>query len=117
MDKYFDPAYDPLLDTGPISTSLNDIVPEGAFDEWDKVLQAMEQQRVYKAEKKYRESDHDRSSSKKKRKRDKEKDREERAAEERERQIKLGLIKPSPMDVKYAKRGAMREWDVGKKVT
>ena len=36
---------------------------------------------------------------------------------DRERRIRLGIERPSVMDIQYAKRGAIREWDVGKEVT
>ncbi|KAG8899134.1 hypothetical protein FRC01_010647, partial [Tulasnella sp. 417] len=40
MDKYFDPAYDPMLDVEtPATQSVNELIPEGAFDHWNAMLE------------------------------------------------------------------------------
>jgi hypothetical protein len=92
MDKYFDPAYDPSLDYTP-SLDLNSVVADGAFDGWNTMLQIVRMRREDK--------------------------------EDRERAKKLGLsdssrtklgrdTEPGVMDIVYTKRGATREWDLGK---
>ncbi|KAG8901859.1 hypothetical protein FRB99_005036 [Tulasnella sp. 403] len=118
MDKYFEPGYDPLLDVGPGAPSLNELVPEGAFDHWNAMLELVKLRQEDKAERKRQEKEAERgkrkskdSSSKRKRK-----DRDGEDEDERKRRIRLGIEKPTVMDMQYAKRGAIREWDVGKEV-
>ncbi len=113
MDKYFDPAYDPLLDVGPSQPSLSELVPEGAFDHWNTMLELVKLRNEDKAERKAREK-LEGKKSKSKKKGSKKEEEEER---EKERRIRLGIERPGVMDIKYAPRGAMREWDVGKEVT
>lgn len=88
MDKYFDPAYDPALDYEP-ATDINSIVPEGAFDDWNFMLQLMRQRREDKEDRKRAGSS---STSKRK-------------TTERE---------PDITEIVYKKKGAVREWDMGK---
>ncbi|KAG9010313.1 hypothetical protein FRB94_010663 [Tulasnella sp. JGI-2019a] len=111
MDRYFDPSYDPLLDTYPTENlSLNDPVPESAFEHWNNMIELVKMRKEDKADRKRREKEDKRKGKKRKKG-------EEDEEDERERRIRLGLERPGVMDVKYAKRGVMREWDVGKEVT
>lgn len=110
MDRYFDPSYDPMLDVDTsagelVPMGLNELIPEGPFDSWGTMLEIVKQRK----EDKKREKEEGKSSKKKKKGDVEESD--------RERRIRLGIERPSVMDIQYAKRGAMREWDVGKEVT
>lgn len=90
MDKYFDPAYDPALDYTP-SLDIKSLVADGAFDGWNTMLQIVRMRREDKEEKKRKEKYGDsppRSSG-------------------MEGELNI-------MDIKYKKRGATREWDLGK---
>ena len=99
MDKYFDPAYDPALDYTPITDSNSSFVPEGNFEGWDAMLQLMRQRREDKEDKKRMESLG--LNSKK--------------GKGKELLSGLGMEKePDVMQVVYKKRGAVREWDLGK---
>ncbi|KAG8886566.1 hypothetical protein FRB98_001214 [Tulasnella sp. 332] len=114
MDRYFDPSYDPLLDTYPTNNlTLNDPVPESAFEHWSNMIELVKMRKEDKADRKRREKEEKRENKGKKRKKGVDEDEED----EKNRRIRLGLERPSVMDVKYVKRGAMREWDVGKEVT
>lgn len=115
MDKYFDPAYDPILDVDTAAMgSLNELVPEGGFEHWNAMLELVKQRKEDKADKKRKEKE---EGKKKKKRKDRGEEEDPDEEEERKRKIKLGLEVPGLMDIKYAKRGAMREWDVGKEVT
>jgi len=116
MDRYFDPAYDPLLDIGPSQPSLNELVPEGAFEHWNNMLEVVKLRKEDKADKKRKEKIEylDKEPKKKKKKTALE---EEKKESERQRLLRLGVVQPGVMDIQYAPRGAMREWDVGKEVT
>ncbi|KAG8998737.1 hypothetical protein FRB90_012248 [Tulasnella sp. 427] len=117
MDKYFDPAYDPMLDMEtPATHSVNELIPEGAFDHWNVMLELVKQRKEDK-ERKRREKDFAKEEKKKKKKRKHKDESDEEEEDERARRIRLGLEQPTALDVKYIKRGAMREWDVGKEVT
>ncbi|KAG9043710.1 hypothetical protein FS837_009216 [Tulasnella sp. UAMH 9824] len=117
MDKYFDPAYDPMLDVEtPSTTSVNELIPDGAFDHWNVMLELVKQRKEDK-ERKRREKELAKDEKKKKKKRKHKDDEEEEQEDERARRIRLGLEQPTALDVKYIKRGAIREWDVGKEVT
>lgn len=95
MDKYFDPAYDPLLDYQPV-LDTNSFVEDGAFDGWNTMLQLVRIRREDKEEKKRREKEGSSSSSSKK------------------TGLAEGRSDPDFMDIVYKKRGAVREWDLGK---
>ncbi|KAG9005482.1 hypothetical protein FRB90_010369 [Tulasnella sp. 427] len=117
MDKYFDPAYDPMLDVDtPATHSVNELIPEGAFDHWNVMLELVKQRKEDK-ERKRREKEFAKEEKKKKKKRKHKDESDEEEEDERARRIRLGLEQPTALDVKYIKRGAMREWDVGKEVT
>lgn len=117
MDKYFDPAYDPMLDVEtPATHSVNELIPDGAFEHWNVMLELVKQRKEDK-ERKRREKELSKDEKKKKKKRKHKDDEDEEQEDERARRIRLGLEQPTALDVKYIKRGAMREWDVGKEVT
>lgn len=106
MDKYFESSYDPRLDTAPMTipeVPATGLIEGAEFESWDAMLDIIRQRREDRAERK----------------------RLERAGLiPREATTETKVTKtseawtmdagPSIMDIKYAKRGAVREWDVGK---
>ncbi|KAF8324111.1 hypothetical protein DL93DRAFT_2162195 [Clavulina sp. PMI_390] len=96
MDKYFDPAYDPGLDYDTTAVmDTNALVGEGAFDQWNLMLQVVRLRREEKEDRKRKEKEKAAGGSK--------------AAASSSGNGEVGL-----MDLVYKKRGAVREWDLGK---
>ncbi|KAF8327591.1 uncharacterized protein EI90DRAFT_3156138 [Cantharellus anzutake] len=85
MDRYFDPNYDPALDYQP-SLKTDEFVEEGAFDDWNMMLELVRARREDKEEKKRRER----------------------------LGLPASSGGTSAMDIVYKKRGSTREWDLGK---
>ena len=83
MDRYFDPNYDPTLDYQP-SLKTDEFVQEGAFDDWDTMLELVRARRE---------------------------DREERKRKER---LGISISSDAAKGIVYKKRGSVREWDLGK---
>jgi len=103
MDKYFEESYDPRLDVEPLplpTIPSTGLISDAEFEGWDAMLELIKLRRQ---------------------------DREDKKALERvgitAKRSKSGAIvadRPdvdtgsSVMDIKYAKKGAVREWDMGK---
>ena len=99
MDKYFEDAYDPRLDVAPLAAPAvpaTGLVSDAEFAGWDAMLEVIRQRREDKADKKRLErwgiGD-----------KDKKKGVADAAAE---------VV--DVMAIEYKKRGAVREWDLGK---
>ncbi|KAI0726861.1 hypothetical protein C8Q72DRAFT_782791 [Fomitopsis betulina] len=105
MDKYFESSYDPRLDVAPLavpSVPKTGLIDDADFAGWEAMLEVIRQQREYKAEKKMLE----RWGGGK----DKDKDKRKKGADA----ASLLEAGSSVMDIQYKKRGAVREWDLGK---
>ena len=92
MDKYFEASYDPRLDVAPLAVPTipaTGLISDAEFAGWDAMLEIIKLRRQDKEDKKALE----RWGG------DKDKD-------------KAGEV--SALDIKYKKRGAVREWDLGK---
>lgn len=140
MDKYFSPAYDPRLDVSldDITDPNTGLVREANYDDWERILGQVKEQK----EEKRRAADERRREKQRKKEKKRRKEAEDRGGEEKKKKRKkrkrpdsssesdhdkgltnyksthaqrtarkeLGL-----MDVEgYAKRGKVREWDLGK---
>lgn len=114
MDKYFEPTYDPRLDVAPLAMPnipSTGLINGAEFEGWEAMLEIIKQRREDKVEKKRLErlgllpvdDDEKDKDNKVKKKGDKE-------ADGRWTMDGGGGI----MDIEYKKRGAVREWDVGK---
>jgi hypothetical protein len=105
MDKYFEPSYDPRLDAGPMTIPeipSTGLVDGADFESWEAMLDVIRQRREYKAEQRRLEKAGLLLSGK-------EKEKEKKDSE-------AWTMNPgsSVMDIKYSKRGTVREWDLGK---
>jgi hypothetical protein len=111
MDKYFEESYDPALDVGPSSGAGRGkngeygFVQPGDFAGWDHMLEVVKQRNIDRAERKKREKESGGKSKDKKKK-----GREDPVVD----QWKASGDDTNLMDIVYKKRGAMREWDMGK---
>ncbi|RXW18583.1 hypothetical protein EST38_g7279 [Candolleomyces aberdarensis] len=122
MDKYFEESYDPRLDVAPLSAPnvpKTGLINEAEYDGWDAMLELIRQRQRDKEEKKILErmgiSTSSSSSSKDKKKK----------ASSLNANLAVGLSSAaaasrwgdetaSIMDIEYTRRGAVREWDLGK---
>jgi len=101
MDKYFAPDYDPRLDIETeVQVPKSGLVMGGEYDAWEAALELIRVRREDKLRKKSGGSGGASGSSSK-----------------RESKAESASATASALDIQYAKRGAMREWDVGKEVT
>lgn len=108
MDKYFEQSYDPRLDTGPMTipeVPATGLIEGKEFESWDAMLDIIRQRREDKAERKRLERAGLIPSG------GKSKDKPTKTSASEAWTMDAGT---SVMDIKYAKRGAVREWDVGK---
>jgi hypothetical protein len=109
MDKYFHESYDPRLDVAPLSTTPNvpatGLIDDAEFDGWDAMLELIRVRREDKAEKKRLERLGIVPDKVKKKKGSLE------TSGMGDRWSEAGT---SVMDIQYSKRGAVREWDMGK---
>ncbi|CAG8757648.1 16271_t:CDS:1, partial [Acaulospora colombiana] len=103
MDKYFSKDYDPRLDVSSALSATDGFIPPGAFDNWDYMLQVVRQRREEKEEKKRLEKLYGSDSSSKKKK----------AKSTNENMVSGEMAEL--LSMQYTKRGAVREWDEGKK--
>ena len=98
MDKYFEASYDPRLDVAPLSVPTipaTGLISDAEFAGWDAMLEVIRLRRQDKEDKKAMErwgisKDADKGKS----------------------STKEGEV--SALDIKYKKRGSVREWDLGK---
>ncbi len=101
MDKYFDSTYDPRLDVAPLSMPTipaTGLISDAEFEGWDAMLEIIRMRRQDKEDKKALErwgilQDKDKDMGK--------------ASEKKGEEV-------SALDIKYKKRGSVREWDLGK---
>ena len=92
MDKYFEESYDPRLDVAPLALPTipaTGLISDAEFAGWDAMLEIIKLRRQDKEDKKALE----------------------RWGVDKEKE-KAGEV--SALDIKYKKRGAVREWDLGK---
>jgi hypothetical protein len=118
MDKYFADSYDPRLDVAPLSAPsipATGLISDAQFEGWDAMLALVKQRQADREERKMLErmgvlskdkKDKDRVRKKKKGVEDAGKGTKEAAARWGE--------ETSIMDIEYTKKGAVREWDLGK---
>ncbi|CEQ39413.1 SPOSA6832_00950, partial [Sporobolomyces salmonicolor] len=129
MDKYFSPTYDPRFDftLDAVTDPSTGLVGDAGFDAWDGMISLVKARKEDKKEKEWREKEERRRERDQKRK-----EREERRRERKRRRRGEGSSasgsgsesdgevgprydpKTGLMEVKYAKQGATREWDLGK---
>lgn len=103
MDKYFEASYDPRLDVAPLSVPTipsTGLISDAEFAGWDAMLELIRQRREDKEEKKRLE----RWGVGK----DKDKDKKKKGTEASSSDV------VDVMSIEYKKRGAVREWDLGK---
>ncbi|CAE6414387.1 unnamed protein product [Rhizoctonia solani] len=109
MDKYFAPSYDPRLDVEQPTMNKSGLLEGPQWDGWEGMLELMRLRAQDKEEKKRRERE-DREKDKFDRKRAKEKGVSNTTSTTvLEPTGEIGL-----MDMKYKKRGAVKEWDLAK---
>lgn len=118
MDKYFDKSYDPALDVAlPDMTTPDGLIVQGAFDEWNDMLETVRLRKLDKDEAKRererkRQSKHargDESSSR--HRKDKHRDHDDDSVDDYEKNVENGL---KAMGAFVKKQ---REWDQGKRIT
>jgi len=114
MDKYFEESYDPRLDVAPLAVPTvpsTGLINNAEFEGWDAMLELIKFRREDKAEKKRLE-------------------RLGLLPKEKEKgsvKVKKGVVVSSGMassgmsgaglsvmEIEYAKKGTVREWDLGK---
>lgn len=103
MDRYFEDTYDPRLDVAPLALPAipaTGLISDAEFAGWDAMLEVIRQRREDKEEKK--RLDRWGISDK-----GKEKDKKKDGAEGTSEAVDI-------MSIEYKKRGAVREWDLGK---
>lgn len=99
MDRYFEENYDPRMDVSAPKVPATGLLNNAEFEGWDAILELLEARR------------HDKDEKKRLQHLGLSKD-----------EIKATLSKPAAtfgkssdiMDIAYKKRGAVREWDMGK---
>lgn len=117
MDKYFEASYDPRFDVAPLAVPnvpATGLVSNAEFEGWDAMLELIKQRRVDKAERKRlgvpEKSGKEKKSSK---------------SSSKSKIAGIGVAGTlagwssegggnALMDIEYKKRGAVREWDLGK---
>ena len=102
MDKYFETDYDPRLDVAPLAVPTipsTGLISDAEFEGWDAMLEVIRQRREDKEEKKRL----DRWG----------------ITPDKDKKTKSGSGAGTSegvdiMSIEYKKRGAVREWDLGK---
>ena len=104
MDKYFEESYDPRFDHGSLTipnVPSTGLLTGDEFEGWEAMLEVIRQRREDRAERKRAEQ----SGLSLEREKEKEK---------RKQDTWGGDVGESILDIKYTKKGAVREWDMGK---
>ena len=128
MDKYFDPNYDPRLDVSVSDlTAPNGLIADGGFDGWDKMLSVVRERKEERKareqrEKAERKEARERIRRERKDKRRRKVNRGDEVESESEEDMDGGRptsardkdVGDTFMGVQYVKKGATREWDLGK---
>lgn len=125
MDKYFEESYDPRLDVAPLSVPnvpKTGLINEAEYGGWDAMLELLRQRQRDKEEKKMLErmgiSTSSSSSSKDKKKKlassSSANASSSAAVSSAAAASRWGDETASIMDIEYTRRGAVREWDLGK---
>lgn len=110
MDKYFEESYDPRLDTGPMTVPTipnTGLIDGPEFESWEAMLDIIRQRREDKAERKRLQRLGLLPDKEKKEKKVKEKIEKSSDAWSMDTGTSI-------MDIQYSKKGAVREWDMGK---
>lgn len=95
MDKYFDPGYDPRMDVELPQVPATGLLVGDHYEGWETMLELIRTRREDKA----------RAKS------------ESKGGKTSGGSSSMGTTSmPSALDIKYAKRGTVREWDMGKSV-
>ena len=118
MDRYFEDSYDPRLDTAPLNAPQipsTGLLNDAEFEGWDAMLEIIRQRREDKERKKHLEklgAGKEKSKSKKSKKTmPADMDRWGIAGLDADNKVKTGT---DLMEIEYSKKGAVREWDLGK---
>jgi hypothetical protein len=109
MDKYFEASYDPRLDVASLSAPsipTSGLIDNAQFEGWDAMLELIRVRREDKVEKKRME----RLGLTK----DNLKDRKKYIGDATGVADRWSDVGVDVMDIEYKKRGAVREWDMGK---
>ena len=123
MDKYFEESYDPRLDVAPLSVPnvpKTGLINEAEYDGWDAMLELLRQRQRDKEEKKMLERMGISTSSSSSSSKDKKKKSSSASASaavglsSAAAASRWGDETASIMDIEYTRRGAVREWDLGK---
>lgn len=123
MDKYFEESYDPRFDVGPLSIPAvpsTGLIDNAEYEGWDVMLELIKQRRADKTERKRLEKLgllEPAKSSKKDKGKERDKDKDKKRTEEMGKASgdRWALEGGSGlMDIKYEKKGTVREWDMGK---
>lgn len=119
MDKYFEESYDPRLDVAPLTVPTvpkTGLIDEAEYGGWDAMLEFLRQRQQDKEEKRMLERMGISASSSKDKK---------KKSSSVNANLAVGLSSAaaasrwgdetaSIMDIEYTRRGAVREWDLGK---
>jgi hypothetical protein len=118
MDRYFADSYDPKLDTTPLSKKVkvpkDGLIPPEEFEGWETMLELIKVRREDKAERRRLETIYGSEGTQKKKRKKGEKVVEMAWQAVEKRRQALGEHEPTIMDIRYQRRGATREWDMGK---
>ena len=113
MDKYFEESYDPRLDVAPLTAPTvpkEGLINDAEYDGWDQMLELIRLRQQDKEDKKALERLGFSSKEIKERK----KKSTPTVSGTAEAAARWGGEGANVMDIEYSKRGAVREWDLGK---
>lgn len=118
MDKYFEESYDPRLDVAPLSAPqipATGLISDAEFAGWDAMLELLRVRQQDREDRKALEKLGLSSKEIKERQKGASKSSKTSAAgTSSEAAARWGGDAASVMDIEYTKRGAVREWDLGK---
>jgi len=108
MDKYFEASYDPRLDVASLSAPsipASGLIDSAQFEGWDAMLELLRMRKEDKEEKKRME----RLGLTKDKRKDRKKNKGDSIGTTDRCDVGVSI-----MDIEYKKKGAVREWDMGK---
>jgi hypothetical protein len=113
MDKYFEESYDPRLDVAPLTAPTvpkEGLINDAEYDGWDHMLELIRIRQQDKEDKKALE----RLGLSSKEIKERKKSTTAAPGTSAEAAARWGGEGANVMDIEYSKRGAVREWDLGK---